>query len=96
MFAPSLVLAVLFVIVLVVAALAFVAALSRHKKGAASQLNLVGAKASVEQSLDPQGSVLVGGELWPACSHTGAAIERGRTVRVVGASGHMLLVEAVE
>ena len=70
-----------------------VAALSRHKKGASGQLDLPGAVAKVETTLKPEGSVLVRGELWRARSRTGATIERGQRVRVVGASGHLLEVE---
>ena len=71
-----------------------IAAASRHKKAAAGELNLIGAIASVETTLEPEGSVLIQGELWLArCSGAGTCIERGRTVRVVGASGHLLEVE---
>lgn len=68
-------------------------ALSRHQKSSGGQLYLPGALAKVETSLQPEGSVLVRGELWRATSRTGATIERSRSVRVVGASGHLLLVE---
>ena len=72
-----------------------VVALSRHKKGALGELDLLGARASVETTLEPEGSVLVRGELWRARSRTGMNIERGRAVRVVGASQHLLEVEPV-
>jgi membrane-bound serine protease (ClpP class) len=70
-----------------------VAAASRHKKAAKGELGLMGALASVETTLMPEGSVIVRGELWRARSRTGGNLERGRTVRVVGASDHLLEVE---
>jgi membrane-bound serine protease (ClpP class) len=69
------------------------AALSRHKKRAAGSLDLPNALAVVETTLQPEGSVLVRGELWRARSRTGSTIERSRSVRVVRASGHLLEVE---
>lgn len=71
----------------------FVAALWRHKRAASGDLDLLGAAASVETALEPEGSVLVRGELWRARSRTGARLERGHAVRVVGASRHLLEVE---
>jgi membrane-bound serine protease (ClpP class) len=70
-------------------------ALSRHKKGGSGDLDLLGSVASVETSLAPEGSVLVRGELWRARSRTGENLERGRAVRIVGASQHLLEVEPV-
>ena len=71
----------------------WVAASSRHKKASMGQLDLLYAVGLVETPLQPEGSVLVQGELWRATSRTGATIERSRSVRVVGASGHLLEVE---
>jgi membrane-bound serine protease (ClpP class) len=73
----------------------FIAAVSRHKKGGVGELNLLGAKAVVETTLEPEGSVLVRGELWRARSRAGEKIERGRAVRVVGANHYLLEVESV-
>ncbi|MBA2731439.1 MAG: hypothetical protein H0U54_00965 [Acidobacteria bacterium] len=72
-----------------------VVAMSRHKKGGVGELNLLGAVALVQTSLAPEGSVMVRGELWRARSRAGLNIERGREVRVVGASQHLLEVEPV-
>jgi membrane-bound serine protease (ClpP class) len=72
-----------------------VVAMSRHKKGAIGELDLLGAVALVQTSLVPEGSVLVRGELWRARSRTGGMVERGREVRIVGASQHLLEVEPV-
>jgi membrane-bound serine protease (ClpP class) len=70
-------------------------ALSRHKKAGVGELNLMGARALVETTLEPEGSVLVRGELWRAYSSTGARIERGQAVYVVGANQYLLEVEPV-
>jgi membrane-bound serine protease (ClpP class) len=70
-----------------------IAAASRHKKAAQGELGLMGALASVETTLTPEGSVIVRGELWRARSRTDGKLEKGRTVRVVGASAHLLEVE---
>jgi membrane-bound serine protease (ClpP class) len=77
---------------LIIAA-ASVALLSRHKKAATGQLKLMDAVAVVETTLEPEGSVLVRGELWRARAATGSRVERGARVRVVGAGGHLLEVE---
>lgn len=63
------------------------------RRGARAPLALVGRAASVEESLSPEGSVMVGGELWRARTASGRHVGRGRAnVRVVGARGHLLLV----
>jgi membrane-bound serine protease (ClpP class) len=67
--------------------------LSRHKKAGTGQLKLMNAPALVETALEPEGSVLVHGELWRARSRGGFRVERGARVLVVGTSGHMLEVE---
>ena len=77
---------------LMIAAL-WVVLLSRHKKAATTQLRLMHAVASVETALEPEGSVLVDGELWRARSRAGLWVERGARVLVVGSSGHLLEVE---
>ncbi len=80
-------------LVALVALALFVAALWRHKRAGMGDLDLLGAAASVETALEPEGSVLVRGELWRARSRSGARLERGRAVRIVGASRHLLEVE---
>ena len=72
-----------------------VAALSRHQKSAARPLQLEGRVAQVLTALEPEGAVLVGGELWHARTRNGDGIARGGRVRVVGARGHWLEVEAI-
>lgn len=71
-----------------------VAAMSRHQKSAGRPLQLEGRVAVVLEALEPEGAVLVCGELWRARARSGDRIARGR-VRIVGARGHWLEVEAV-
>ena len=67
--------------------------LSRREKSGPRELNLKGRVGSVVEALRPEGAVLVDGELWRARVRAGHCVERGR-VRVVGARGHLLEVEA--
>ncbi|HEX8119295.1 MAG TPA: NfeD family protein [Pyrinomonadaceae bacterium] len=77
-----------------VALLAYVVHASRQRKYSRSPLNLVGRVASVERALEPEGFVLIEGELWRARVRGVESVERGgRKVRVVGASGCVLEVE---
>lgn len=76
------------------ALLAYVAHVSRHKKSSTRMPVLVGSIATVERTLEPEGFVLVDGELWRARLRGGSGVARAReTVRVVGASGYVLEVE---
>jgi membrane-bound serine protease (ClpP class) len=75
----------------VVVCVAFAAWL-HHRKGAGGALELEGRVARVLEPLEPEGAVLVDGELWRARARSGVRIERGR-VRIVGARGHWLEVE---
>jgi membrane-bound ClpP family serine protease len=86
---------IILIVVLLIAACAVVVAASRHKKGAGLPLELIGKVATVERDLDPEGAVLVAGELMPARSRTGETISRAacKRVRVVGARGYCLEVE---
>jgi membrane-bound serine protease (ClpP class) len=77
-----------------IVACAAVAAMSRHQKNAGRPLQLEGRVGVVLEALDPEGAVLVDGELWRARTHDGDRIARGR-VRIVGARGHWLEVEPV-
>lgn len=83
------------VAVLTIAVLAAIAAASRHHKRATRKLELIGSRAVVATPLEPEGSVIVGGELWPARSRTGQSITRGR-VLIASAREHLLYVDAVE
>lgn len=90
----ALVLSMLVLFAAAVALLAYVAHASRHKKSSTRQPRLVGRAATVERDLEPEGFVLVDGELWRARLRggEGVAVARER-VRVVGASGCVLEVE---
>jgi membrane-bound serine protease (ClpP class) len=79
-----------------VALLAYVVHASRRQKYSRLPLNLVGRVASVERALEPEGFVLIEGELWRARVRGGRVVGRGGSkVRVVGASGCVLEVEPV-
>ncbi len=86
-------LSLVLLVVVPVAVLVLLAAWSRHQKRAAREVDLVGRVGSVAAALRPEGAVLVDGELWRARVRSGRSVERGR-VRVVGARGHLLEVEA--
>ena len=73
--------------------LLLIVAASRHKKAATDEIKLVGAIGLVETTLEPEGSVMISGELWRARSRANGKVERGQRVRVIGASGHLVEVE---
>jgi membrane-bound serine protease (ClpP class) len=79
----------------VLALLAYVVHASMQKKKSSRlSLNLVGRVGSVERALDPEGFVLVDGELWRARVRGGVRVGRGASnVRVVGARGCVVEVE---
>ena len=81
-----------------VAALAtlLVVSLYLHKKAGAGDIKLVGELAQVDTELDPEGTVIVCGEMWRARSKDGAVISSHAQVRVVGFEGHLALVEVCE
>jgi membrane-bound ClpP family serine protease len=78
-----------------VAALAtlIVIGLYLHKKAGAGDIKLIGEVAQVDTQLDPEGTVIVCGELWRARSKNGAVISSHARVRVVGFEDHLALVE---
>ena len=76
--------------------LIIVVALWRHKKLSAANLKLIGEVGEATTTLDPEGAVLVHGELWRARSRDGAAIAAGARVRVLGVEGHLVLVEVCD
>ena len=80
------------------ALLAYVVHHSRRQKSSRRPLRLVGSVASVERQLDPEGFVLVEGELWRARVRGGdGAVVRGTSnVRVVGARDCVLEVEPLD
>jgi len=73
-----------------------VAALSRHKKAGTGDIKLIGELAQVDSRLDPEGTVIVSGELWRARSYSGNAIPPRTCVRVVGFKDYLALVEVCD
>ena len=76
--------------------IAFISLLSLRKRFANRDLRLIGAAARVETTLTPEGTVIVGGELWPARSIDGLVIATRRRVRVVSVDNLSLLVEVCD
>jgi membrane-bound ClpP family serine protease len=74
------------------------AGFARHKKSCAGALQIVNATGIVEETLRPEGAVLIGGELWLArtLSGTCCTIERGTRVRVAAFRAPFLEVERLE
>ena len=54
---------------------------------------LIGMEGQVFEDLDPEGLILVEGEIWRARSKGGEKIPRGMKVRVIGVEGLTLIVE---
>jgi len=82
-----------------VALLAYVVHSSRQKKYSRLPLQLVGRVASVERALDPEGFMLVEGELWRARNSWGdgePALREGEHVVVEQVHGLTLAVRRAE
>lgn len=71
--------------------LVIIVAASRHKKSAFGALSLIGSLGVVTATIDPEGAVIVDGELWRASSSSLLAPQT--KVRVVGVQAHLLVVE---
>jgi membrane-bound ClpP family serine protease len=65
---------------------------ARHKKSGSRDVKLVGSVGIIDTKLDPHGTVLIQGELWPACSSAGTPFSPGCAVKVVGTQDHLLIV----
>jgi len=70
--------------------------LSLRKRFANSDVRLIGAAGRVETTLTPDGTVIIGGELWPARSIDGLVIASRCRVRVVSVDDLSLLVEVCD
>jgi membrane-bound ClpP family serine protease len=66
---------------------------SRHKKSGTHDVKLVGSSGTVDTKLDPHGTVLIRGELWPASCNSGTELPPGCLVKVVGTRDHLLIVK---
>jgi membrane-bound ClpP family serine protease len=84
--------AAIVLVVCIVLAAAVLAALSRHKKSGTDHISLLGSTGLVDTKLSPEGTVLIRGELWHACSNDDIELEPGCKVKVVGSRDHLLLV----
>lgn len=65
----------------------------KHKKSGMGPIQLLGARAYAQTELDPEGAVLIAGELWRARSLDGTKIAADEQVEVVQVQGHLLLVK---
>lgn len=84
--------AIAFIVLLIFAALLL--ASYKHKRASSGELSPVGKRGVVEAIIEPEGTVIVDGEVWRACTTGGVALTRGTTVKVVGMCGLLLAVEA--
>lgn len=82
--------------IVALAALVVVIALYRHKNSAAGHVKLIDEIGQVTSDLNPEGSVMIHGELWRARSASGVSITAPVRVRVVEARDHLLIVIAAE
>jgi len=80
----------------IVTILVAVLALWIHKKAAAGNIKLIGEIGKVEMNLDPDGTVIVCGEMWRARTKDGAHVDAHTRVRVVGIEDHFALVEILD
>jgi membrane-bound ClpP family serine protease len=85
-------------ILISVAALAtlVVVALYLHKRSGMGDVKLIGEIAQVDTKLDPEGTIIVCGELWRAKSKNGAHLSERTRVRVVAFVDQFALVEVCE
>jgi membrane-bound serine protease (ClpP class) len=73
-----------------------VLALWRHKRAGVGKVSLIGEPGLVETKLNPEGTVIVAGELWRATSSDGRSVSAATRVRVIGMHGHLVVVELSE
>jgi membrane-bound ClpP family serine protease len=66
---------------------------SRRKKTMKDDFTLLGSSGIVDQPLNPEGTVIVRGELWNACSSHGQLIVTQTRVSIVRLRDHLLVVE---
>ena len=79
------------------ALLIFITLLSRHRKAGAGGFDPLGMSARVETNLEPEGAIILKGELWRArLKDFSTPVGSGSTVRIVGVSGHLLVVEQTD
>jgi membrane-bound serine protease (ClpP class) len=92
LFITSLSLAFLIIAGLALLITGTVISLWKHKNSGMGRIQLLGAVALAQTDLDPEGAVLIAGELWRARSVDGTTIAAHSQVEVVQLQGHLLLV----
>ena len=88
--------AILFLVIFLtcsLGAVTMIAYSSRRKKTIKDDLTLLGSSGIVDQPLNPEGTVIVRGELWNACSSHGQSIVTQTRVSIVRLRDHLLVVE---
>jgi membrane-bound ClpP family serine protease len=58
-------------------------------------LDLIGKVAIVQTELNPQGAIIINGDLWLAMTNEDETISVGKKVKVVNLKGHMLQVDSI-
>ena len=66
---------------------------SRRHKLLFNTSNLIGSQAIVDKPLEPDGSIIVRGEVWLARSADGNSIPEKTKVTIVGVESHFLLAK---
>ena len=90
----SLMIYYLITIAVVISLIALLIALrSRRHKLLFTPSNLIGSSAIVDKALEPEGSVVVRGEIWLARSVDGSSIPEKTNVTIVGIQSHFLLAK---
>jgi membrane-bound ClpP family serine protease len=69
---------------------------SRREKQFPSGPKLIGSEGTVTTKLDPIGSILVKGELWPAADIDRQRVGTGTRIKVVGSRDHVLKVAVLQ
>lgn len=72
---------------------AYLIFLSRHKKSGTGAVKLMGNTGTAQSTLEPEGAVIVDGELWRARVVNGISVSTNQRVRIVGVEDHLVLVE---
>jgi membrane-bound serine protease (ClpP class) len=70
-----------------------VISLWKHKQAGTGRVQLLGASAVFHTELEPEGTVLIQGELWRARSLDGTSIAAQQSVEVARVEGHLLLMK---
>ena len=64
-----------------------------HRKKRSLNHQLLGSTALVHSTLNPEGTILLNGEMWVARSRDGSSVNTRSQVVVTGIEDHLLLVE---